>query len=272
LAQLKTLGFARLHVGVQTLDDPTRQLIGRQEPGDLVIERLHNAIKMGFVVSVDIIYGLPGQTLKQLLTTLEQLTAIGIHGFSFYQLQIGDRNRAFLKRRGIGNQDPLLDYTLFQAAEHYLRRKGYEKNFFTHFALPEDKNLYYRHAKRGEDLLAMGPTADGIFGNYLFRHPTYNRYMDLPVPGLEGGMMESPLEHEIRPASAALMTASVTRPMLHELHADSLLELWMACEMLEQNDESGEFELTANGSWFITSMVAQLQEKVKTKIEARNST
>jgi coproporphyrinogen III oxidase-like Fe-S oxidoreductase len=270
LCQLRELGFTRLHVGVQTLEDCTRRLIGRQEKGDIVVKKLKNALEKGFVVSVDIIYGLPGQTLKQLLATLEQLTAIGVHGLSLYQLQISYRNRPFLKRQGVGKQDPLLNYVLFQAAEHYLRRKGYRKNFFTHFALPQDKNLYCRHAKRGEDLLAMGPAADGVFRNYVYRHPNYKNYVGSPAPVLQGGMMESPVEQKTRPTIASLMAASIARSMLQELDADPLLDLWLSCDMLEQTLKSEVFGLTANGSWFIMNMLAQLQERVSAVMGTHN--
>jgi hypothetical protein len=40
--------------------------------------------------------------------------------------------------------------------EQFLKNHKYQKNHFTHFALPEDKNLYFRHTQ--EDLLSFGAT------------------------------------------------------------------------------------------------------------------
>jgi oxygen-independent coproporphyrinogen-3 oxidase len=263
LDRLRELGFTRLHVGVQCLEDQTRKLIGRKETAELVLQRLADAIRKGFVVSVDVIYGLPGQTLMHMMATLEQLVSAGVHGFSLYQLQTCPRNRAFLKRRGGDKPDPVLNYVLFQSAEHFLRKKGYRKNFFTHFAFPPDKCLYYRHVRREEDLLALGPTADGVFGNYVYRHGEYREYIGSPPPALEGGMVESPVEKKTRPAIAALMTASIPGSMMRELSAEPLLDLWQACGMITRTHDAGEFELTANGSWFMTTLIAQLRERVR---------
>jgi oxygen-independent coproporphyrinogen-3 oxidase len=262
LTRLREMGFTRLHVGVQTLNDATRRRIGRKDTHRQVMQSLYTAMQKGFIVSVDIIYGLPGETLKQPLFTLEQLAKMGIHGFSLYQLQTCQKNKAFLKRVGGGVSDPLLNYTFFQAAEQYLRRKGYCKNFFTHFALPQDKSLYYRHAQRGEDLLGMGPTADGVFGSYRYRHPSYKEYLRAAPPALQGGMLETVAEQKVRPVSVALMAACIDYLTLKKIDAEPLLEQWLACNLLQQTEPFSDFELTANGSWFITNMIEQLRDGV----------
>lgn len=266
VTELKAMGFSRLHVGVQTLNDSIRRRIGRKESRDMVLARLHEALAQDLVVSVDVLYGLPGQGVKDLINTLERLVAVGVHGFSLYKLQVCDRNRAFLERIGAGHADPLLYYVLYQVAEQFLRNHGYRKNFFTHFALPQDKCLYYHHVKRGENLLAMGPTADGVFGDYLYRHLDYPEYVQAPVPALEGGVTETPHEQALRPVVAALMTCVVTSEDLARLQSLPLLDLWRACELLSPGESPKTFELTANGSWFITQMIRQLHHRVTQSI------
>jgi len=86
--QLDTLGFTRLHIGVQSLEDPVRRLISRREPAATVLEKIVRAVEMGWVVSVDLIFGLPGQSLEGLLTDVKKLTEAGVHGFSLYELQL----------------------------------------------------------------------------------------------------------------------------------------------------------------------------------------
>jgi len=262
LRELADLGFTRLHAGVQTLNDEIRKLIGRTETGDTVVERLEGALHQGFVVSVDLIYGLPKQEMSHFASTLERLTATGIHGASLYQLQVCDKNRAFLERRGAGQPNNALNYAMFQAGDHYLTGRGYHKNFFTHFARPEDNNLYYRHVLRGEDLLALGPTADGVFGTYLYRHPDYREYLAAPPPRLEGGMVQSTLERAVRPAKAELMTGEVRRTTFEALNALPLLDLWTGCNLLLPQKDGERMTVSANGSWFMTQMVDQLQTRV----------
>lgn len=57
------LGFRRLHVGVQTLEEPLRREIGRRDSSETVLERIADCLSRGFVTTVDLLYGLPGQTV-----------------------------------------------------------------------------------------------------------------------------------------------------------------------------------------------------------------
>jgi len=265
LTQLKEWGFTRLHIGVQTLEEPLRHTIGRRENADVVIRRILRSLEMGFITSVDVIYGLPGQTLHGLIDTLDRLCDVSIYGVSLYRLNVSSRNRKFLEKQKDFNRDAVYDYILFQAADHFLIGAGYSKNHFTHFARSEDRNLYYNHAKRGEDLLAMGPTADGVFGSYHYRHPEYNQYVigaDSDVPVLEGGVRETPLEQWLRPAIAALMTGSLSRVVVQELKLEPLLENWIGSLLLKEDLDTGSYILTANGSWLVDEMITELKNSV----------
>ena len=77
-----------------------RSTIGRKEAADAVMTKITHALAEGMVVSVDIIYGLPGQTMRGLIETLDRLVRAGVDGFSFYQLQVSSRNRGFLTAHG----------------------------------------------------------------------------------------------------------------------------------------------------------------------------
>jgi coproporphyrinogen III oxidase-like Fe-S oxidoreductase len=67
--KLAEMGIRRIHFGVQTLADPVRQLIRRREPAQSVLEKVTNAVRTGQIVSVDLIFGLPGQTLTGFLVS-----------------------------------------------------------------------------------------------------------------------------------------------------------------------------------------------------------
>jgi oxygen-independent coproporphyrinogen-3 oxidase len=154
-----------------------------------VVNRLTDALGCGFITTVDIVYGLPGQTLEGLLDSIKCFIEIGIHGVSLYRFNLSNRNLKFLSKFPAFSADALRDYVIYQAAEQVFVNAGYQKNHFSHFALPEDGNLYYTHAQRGEDLLAFGASADGIFGHYHYRHPGFKQFVagnkgDEPV--LEG--------------------------------------------------------------------------------------
>ncbi|HSN43507.1 MAG TPA: radical SAM protein, partial [Propionibacteriaceae bacterium] len=72
LVALHDLGFRRLHLGVQSLQDDVRRAIGRTASADDVVDTLAAARALGWVVSVDMICGLPGQTLAGLVADIER--------------------------------------------------------------------------------------------------------------------------------------------------------------------------------------------------------
>jgi oxygen-independent coproporphyrinogen-3 oxidase len=259
LLALRETGFTRLHAGIQTLDDPLRKLLGRKETAGIVLEKLATALQMGFIVSVDIIYGLPFQGIDSLIRTLTLLTDAGIHGFSLYHLNITDRNRRFFEKLKGFERDISRDYLLFMIADQYLVRKGYTKNHFVHYARTEDKNLYYNHVRRGEDLLALGPTADGIFGDYYYIHQWISEYLahdKMDFPPLHGGGRLTERDIRLRPLKAQLLSADIRESTVRECGFSNLTDRWLENDLIQESD--GGFTLTGNGSWFINRMTAEL--------------
>jgi oxygen-independent coproporphyrinogen-3 oxidase len=247
LNQLREWGFSRLHTGVQTLDDHLRKIIGRRQATRVVLKRLSRALDMGFVVSADIVYGLPGQTIDGLENTIKRLMDIDLHGVSLYRLNLSRRNHWFFKNFKAFRPDAVYDFVLFQIGDQLLTRAGYRKNHFVHFARPKDRNLYFTHAQRGEDLLALGATADGKISHYHYRHPGYAKYVkgiDADIPVLEGGVWEIPQERKLQPVTAALMGGGITLSEIRDLNAEPLLD---------------DFRLTANGSWLVNDMISELK-------------
>jgi len=258
---LSEAGFRRLLVGVQTLDDPIRKILGRKETAREVLLKLEDAMKMGFVVSVDVLYGLPFQHAGSLLHTLAELCKSGIHGFSLYQLNITDKNKAFFANIGGFKRSPVYDYFLFQLADQYLIRSGYKKNHFVHYAKKEDRNLYYNHVCRNEDLLALGPTADGIFDDYYYVHQWIEEYLShkqMISPPLQGGGYLKPRELERRLIKARLIGGIVPESDVTYFKMETLFEKWLSYDLIEKSDS--EFRLTGSGSWHISKMVEELMQ------------
>jgi oxygen-independent coproporphyrinogen-3 oxidase len=265
LDQLRQWGFRRLHLGVQTMEPELRRAIGRRETPACVLDKLALARERGFIVSVDLIYGLPGQSVAGFVLGLQQLIAAGVHGASLYQMNSSARNERFIRRHGAEAGRYLRDFLLFQVGEQVLTSAGFRKNHFAHFARPGDDNLYYTHASRGEDLLALGTTADGIFGDYRYRHGEYRDYAQACAnspPGLQGGLRESPRESLLRPATSALLSGGIRPKVLWDLGAVPLVERWLAAEFVREETGTDRLVLTALGSWFLSDMLEQLAAEV----------
>lgn len=262
LACLEALGFTRLHVGVQTLQDEVRRALNRRATARTVLEILAKTIEMGWIVSVDLIYGLPGQTLDRLLNDIRTLVGIGVNGFSLYELQLSSRNRPFVQRYGLERRDRRVNYFLSQAASRLLNALGYHKTLFNHYADNRDTNLYFTFPARSEDCLALGPIADGSFGDYHYRHPEYapySRSVGLAFPGLQGGLRRNELENRLQPLTISLLAGSVPPALFADPVTQTLLRRWLDLCLLADDPATGHLRLTGNGSWFVGNMLSQLQ-------------
>lgn len=265
LSHLDALGFTRLHIGVQSLQDEVRQLINRRATADAVLSTIADVVEMGWIVSVDLIYGLPGQTLGGLLSDIRSLVTAGVDGFSLYELQLSSRNRQFARRHGLDRRDRRLNYLLAQAISSFLTSLGYEKTLFNHFAGVQDTNLYFTFPARGEDLLALGTIADGLFGDYHYRHLEYAAYcrgVRDGFPGLQGGLRRNEMENRLQPLVTALMAGSIPPSLFADPALQALLSGWRELLLLAKDPQTGNLHLTGNGSWFVGNMISQLMARM----------
>jgi coproporphyrinogen III oxidase-like Fe-S oxidoreductase len=261
LALLEELGFSRLHVGVQTLQNEVRGALNRRAPANAVLASIGDAIARGWIVSVDLIYGLPGQTLEGLLGDIRSLATLGVNGFSLYELQLSSRNRPFARRYGLDGRDRRINYLLVQAASHLLFALGYIKTAFSHYADQRDTNLYFTYPVRGEDCLALGTIADGSFGDYHYRHPEYaiyGRQVTESFPGLQGGLRRNEVENYLEPLTVALLAGSVSPSLCTDAVGRRLVPGWQQSRLLVEDPDTGDLRLTGNGSWFVGNMISEL--------------
>ena len=91
--QLKSLGVNRLSIGSQTFDEKILKLIGRRHNSEQITEAVNLAKEAGFEnISVDLIYGLPTQTMDCLKKDLEKFLSLDIQHISTYGLKIEEES------------------------------------------------------------------------------------------------------------------------------------------------------------------------------------
>lgn len=265
---LHQMGFRRLHLGVQSLQEPVRAAIGRQCTASQVLETIEQTRRLGWVVSVDLICGLPIQTLPGFIADIETLTHEGVNGFSIYELLIYPQNRRWAESYGLIERSHLPSYLMFMAAARLLEQDGFRKNLFNHWADASDANLYFTFPTRGEDLLAAGAIADGVFSSYRYRHPRYAQYLQAEKPGdpgLEGGLLPTPLEQRSQRLSTSLLSAHLPAGTAGELAHFKALDgrpltlRWLAHGLVNEG-QAGDLFLTDNGAWFAGNLVDEINQ------------
>ena len=262
LSRLMEVGFTRLHVGVQTLDAGLRQAIGRQTLPAELLTRLKHSMHLGFITSVDLIYGLPGQRISNLVQSLLELIGMGIHGISLYHLNSSEKNLLFLRRLADYRTDPVADFVMLHCAEQILLQHGYSKNHFVHYARPADQNLYFCHPLRGEDLLAVGASAAGTMGCVNYRYcefPAFRKRASLMADAFEGVVLPASHSERLFEVVASLMCARLSRPALAAIGAQELFEVWDRSGLIRACEESNRYTLTPTGSWLLNTMLNELR-------------
>ncbi len=183
-----------------------------------------------------------------------------------YELQRSSHNHRFIEQSGLLNRDRRYDYLLFQAATRALISLGYQKTLFNHFANKRDTNLYFTFPERGEDCLALGTIADGIFNDYHYRHPTYAAYCKKitgSFPGLQGGVRQDQNETRMAPLEVSILSGRIQSNQLEKILgkecAQRLLQHWHDSAFITSDpNQAGLLNLTSNGSWFVGEMMAEL--------------
>ena len=117
-------GINRLSIGVQSFNTEHLQRLGRIHSADNALSAIQQARQAGFErVNVDLMHGLPQQTLEQALTDLKLAVEQGASHISWYQLTI-EPNTVFFRTQPVLPQDELLEQ-IQEQGEAYLKAQGF---------------------------------------------------------------------------------------------------------------------------------------------------
>ncbi len=99
IKHLKNMGFNRISIGVQSLDDSLLKLLGRTHNKNTILTAINNVYNSGIEnISVDLMYDVPKQTINSWQNTLDLLKDLPISHISLYNLTI-EPNTAFYRRK-----------------------------------------------------------------------------------------------------------------------------------------------------------------------------
>ena len=165
LASFKSAGVNRVSLGIQALDSAQLHFLGREHSVTEALEALALAQANFAKVSIDLIYGLPEQTLGSWQMTLQKLLELGLDHLSLYQLTIEAGTLFHTRwRRGdvlTGSDDLVAD--LFLMTNTIMEEAGlsaYEVSNYARNGHECQHNLNYWQA---QDWLGIGPGAHSRF-------------------------------------------------------------------------------------------------------------
>jgi oxygen-independent coproporphyrinogen-3 oxidase len=150
LVVMKNNGINRLSLGVQSFDEDILKRLGRTHSNEHVYNTIQMAKDIGFTnISIDLMYGLPGQTMEQWQHTLEKALELNLPHYSAYSLIVEPKTVFYnLMTKGkliLPGED--LEADMYEVLMTAMESKGIHQYEISNFAQPGlhsvHNNLYW---------------------------------------------------------------------------------------------------------------------------------
>jgi len=185
-ALLQRLGINRISLGIQSWDDDLLNLLGREHNAKQGEESFDIFRGAGFSnINIDLMFGLPGQTLRQWQSTLERTVSLRPEHISTYCLTYEEDTEFFLRQaRGEFRQDSDADAEFFAMTMSILEAAGYEHYEISNYARPGFRSAHNRAYWSGSDYIGIGPSAFSTTGMTRWQNiPDFRRYAEAVLAG-----------------------------------------------------------------------------------------
>src|SRR6476646_335985 len=183
---LREMGVNRISLGVQSWDDGLLKLLGREHDAAQAEVSFHLLRATGFnTVSIDLMFGLPGQSLAQWEADLRKTIALRPDHVSTYCLTYEEDTEFFLRHaRGEFREDPESDARFLETAMQTLEAAGYEHYEISNYSRPGFESTHNRGYWAGHDYLGIGPSAFSTVGMQRWQNVCdYRAYADRLLSG-----------------------------------------------------------------------------------------
>ena len=275
LRKLRRAGFNRLSLGVQSTDDALLRRIGRVHTYEQVQQAVMAARKAKFTnLSLDLIYGLPGQTMEDWQRTLADAVALGPEHLSCYGLKLEEGTPLWQQRQTLTlpDDDAQADMYLYTVAA--LGEMGYEQYEISNFAKSGKESRHNLKYWRMEEYAGFGPGAHSDFGGVRYG---YVRDIDSYIAGrlvLSESETDSTLARDYEYVMLSLRTAAgIDRQTFEKRYRQRFQPMETLFEQYEKaglaSRTEGGWRLTPRGFLVSNSIIAALQEALAQQRAAR---
>ena len=199
LERLREAGVNRLSFGVQSFSDALLSAIGRIHTAREAEDAVRMAQKAGFRVSLDLMYGLPGQALADLKDSVARAAALGIGHISIYGLAVED-GTPFARMEEAGRlhlptDDDCGDMYDYITAE--LPRLGYRRYEISNYAKAGEESRHNLAYWQDVPYIGLGAAAHSYWhGRRTENEKDFCRYIACIEGGLSPAREEEPCSRE----------------------------------------------------------------------------
>lgn len=255
LHRLRAEGFNRVSLGVQCDDDDILRKIGRPHNYAQAVTAVQRIRKAGFRnLSLDLMFGLPGQTLQDWEETLRHVLKLNPEHMSCYGLKVEEGTPLYEYKDIAMLADDDTQADMYLSAVEILKEHGYRQYEISNFS---KKGMVSRHNLKyweGGEYLGFGPDASSDFGGKRFA-------MIRDVKGYITGIRKAGIvtrdvqevPHRERAGEYLMMRLRTTRGIEREEYEKQFLLPFAPLEnYLEQCRDRGTAAMGEGGSWHLT--------------------
>lgn len=166
VADINSMGFTRVSMGVQSMDDNVLSRIGRRHNAATVMQAISMLRKADFDLSLDVMFALPGQTPESWNDTLTKICQIHPEHLSSYALMYEDGTplTRMVQSGKIEAADDDAYLEMYSMMIEKLKWCGYEHYEISNFALPGHCSRHNSSYWTGTPYLGLGPGAHSYDG------------------------------------------------------------------------------------------------------------
>ena len=188
LRRLRSEGFNRVSLGIQCDNDEILKKLGRPHSYAQAVSAVERIRRAGFRnLSLDLMYGLPGQTLEAWEKTLEHVLALRPEHISCYGLKVEEGTPLYEYREFCNLADDDTQAEMYLSAVEILRSYGYRQYEISNFCRKGNVSRHNLKYWTGGEYLGFGPDASSDFAGRRF---SIVRDLSAYVEGIrEGGQV-----------------------------------------------------------------------------------
>ncbi len=244
---LREAGINRVSMGVQSWDDDVLKSLGRTHDADKAEESFRILRRAGFEnLSIDLIFGVPGQSLASWRSSLERSLSFAPEHLSAYGLTY-EEDTEFFRKLGRGEMAPDegLEADQFELTAELLGNAGYLQYEVSNYALPGRESLHNSAYWAGRDYLGLGPSAFSTVGPRRWRNIRETGvYSETTLAGKTAVDFEEPVDESLKARERAAFGMRTLRGLSLNDSQPWIAEL--------RNLERDGLVLLSNGSWMLT--------------------
>lgn len=263
----KSLGVTRLSVGVQSFFDEHLTWMNRAHSAAEADAGIKLAQDLGFDLSLDLIFGVPGSTNQQHQQNLEKALSYSIQHLSCYGLTLEEKTpwKRLIKSKGYASPDDSLGAEQFMLTMDFLRERGWIQYEISNYCLPGKMAIHNTSYWRNETYMGFGPSAHSFDGvRRSWNISDLKTYSEALKQGLipEESEVLSAADHFNEYVMTSLRTIwGLSSERLHTFdvnHSEVLSQLKHYVEKGMLLERDGTFVLTDKGKFYADAISSDL--------------